>query len=87
MVSKTITVKNKMGFHMRPANVFVTAMSKYSSNVNILFNGNKINGKSVMNIMAACIKTGCEITVECDGADETEMLNEAIEIIDSGFGE
>ncbi len=87
MVSKTITVKNKMGFHMRPANVFVTAMSKYSSNVNILFNGNKINGKSVMNIMAACIKTGSEITVECDGADETEMLNEAIEIIDSGFGE
>lgn len=87
MVSKTITITNKMGFHMRPANVFVTAMSKYSSNVNILFNGNKINGKSVMNIIAACMKAGSEITVECDGTDETEMLNEAVGIIESGFGE
>lgn len=87
MVSKTIAVTNPMGFHMRPANVFVTAMSKYSSNVNIIFNGNRINGKSVMNILAACIKKGSEITVECDGDDEAAMLNEAVEIISSGFGE
>lgn len=27
-----------------------------------------------MNIMAGCIKCGSEITVECSGADENEML-------------
>lgn len=87
MVSKTIVVKNKMGFHMRPANVFVTAMAKYKSDINILFADKKINGKSIMNIMAACIKCGSEITVECDGADETAMLDEAIKLIEDGFGE
>lgn len=87
MVSKEFTIKNKMGFHMRPANVFVTEMTKYSSNVNIIFNGKTINGKSIMNIMAACIKCGSVITVECDGADENEMLSEATELIESGFGE
>ena len=40
-----------------------------------------------MNIMAACIKCGSTITVECDGADENEMLAEATELIESGFGE
>lgn len=87
MVSKEFTIKNKMGFHMRPANVFVTEMTKYASSVNIIFNGKTINGKSIMNIMAACIKCGSKITVECDGADENEMLAEATELIESGFGE
>ena len=87
MVSQTTKITNEMGFHMRPANVFVTEMTKYSSNINIITNDKKINGKSIMNIMAACIKYVSEITVECDGPDEKEMLNKAIEMIESGFGE
>lgn len=87
MVSQTTKIVNEMGFHMRPANVFVTAMTKYSSNINIIANDKKINGKSIMNIMAACIKCGSEITVECDGDDEQAMLSEAINMIESGFGE
>ena len=87
MVSKEFTLKNKMGFHMRPANVFVTEMTKFSSDVNIIFNGKTINGKSIMNIMAACIKCGSTITVECSGANENEMLNAASALIEDGFGE
>ena len=72
---------------MRPANTFVTEMSKFSSDVDIVFGGKRINGKSIMNIMAACIKCGTEITVECDGTDEQAMLDKAIALIESGFGE
>lgn len=87
MVAKTLKITNEMGFHMRPANVFVTAMTKYSSNINIVAGDKAVNGKSIMNIMAACIKCGSEITVECDGADEQAMLDEAVSLIESGFGE
>ena len=87
MVSKDFTITNKMGLHMRPAQVFVTEMNKFSSNVNIKFAGKDINGKGIMGIMAACIKCGAEITVECDGADEQAMLDAASALIESGFGE
>lgn len=87
MVSKDFVLKNKMGFHMRPAQDFVKAMSKYSSDINIKFNGKDNNGKSIMNIMAACMKCGSEITVECTGDDEEAMLAEAAEMIENGFGE
>ena len=87
MGSKLTKVTNEMGFHMRPANVFVTAMTKYASNINIIVGDKKINGKSIMNILAACIKWGTDITVEWDGADEQAMLDEAIALIESGFGE
>jgi phosphocarrier protein len=69
MVQKTFTITNKMGLHMRPANTFVTEMSKFSSDVDIVFGGKRINGKSIMNIMAGCIKCGSEITVECSGKE------------------
>ena len=53
MVSKTITLTNAQGFHMRPAGVFANAMAKYKSDITIKFNGNDVNGKSLMNIIAA----------------------------------
>lgn len=87
MVSKKITLTNGQGFHMRPAGVFAGAMGKFTSDVWINFNGNQINGKSLMNIIAACIKCGSEVEIQCDGPDEQAALEQAIELIESGLGE
>ena len=87
MVSEKITLTNAQGFHMRPAGVFANAMGKYSCDVKIKFNGNEINGKSLMNIIAACSKCGSEVEVICDGADEKEALAAAVELINGGMGE
>ena len=87
MVSKKVTLVNAQGFHMRPASVFATAMGKYSSNVTIKFNGSDYNAKSLLNIIAACIKCGSEIELVCDGPDENEALADAVERIESGLGE
>lgn len=87
MVSKQLVLTNAQGFHMRPASVFSTAMGKYACDVAIRFNGNDYNAKSLLNIIAACIKCGCEIEVICNGADENEALAEAVQLIESGLGE
>lgn len=87
MVSKNFTIKNKMGFHMRPAQVFVNAMTKYPCDVTIKFGGRDINAKSIMMIMSACIKCGSEITVVANGEQEAAALDEAAGMIESGFGE
>lgn len=55
MVSKKVTVVNSQGFHMRPANDFVKEMSAFKSDVFINFGGKKVNAKSIMNLIAACI--------------------------------
>ena len=87
MVSQKVTLTNGQGFHMRPAGVFANAMSKYSCDVTIKFNGNDINGKSLMNIIAACIKCGSEVEICCDGADENDALETAVDLVESGLGE
>ena len=87
MVSEQLTVINKAGFHMRPANLFVQTMLKFQSNITIVFNGREIDGKSIMNVMAACMKQGAEIEIRCEVPDEVEMLHTAAELVRSGLGE
>ena len=87
MVSEKVTVINKAGFHMRPASLFVQAMAKYKSAINIVYNGKNIDGKSIMNVMAACMKQGAEIEIQCTGEDEQAMLAEAAGLVRSGLGE
>ena len=87
MVSEKLTIINKQGLHMRPASTFVQTMAKYRSDVTILFNGRRVNGKSVMQVMTACIKCGAEIEIQCSGSDEEEMLKAAGEMIRSGLGD
>ncbi|MBR0382255.1 MAG: HPr family phosphocarrier protein [Eubacterium sp.] len=87
MVSQKITIKNPQGLHMRPAGVFAKGVAKYQSNVNLVFNGKSTNGKSLLNIIGACIKCGSEIEIQCDGPDEEEALQAAIDLIESGLGE
>ena len=87
MISQTFTITNSQGFHMRPAGTFTTAMGKHQSSVTVMRDGNRIDGKSIMNLIAACIKCGTEITLEIDGADEEAAMKEASSLIESGFGE
>ena len=87
MVSKKLTIVNAQGFHMRPASAFANALAKYDCDVILKVNGKDVNAKSLMNIIAACIKCGNEVEVVCTGADEEAALAEAAAMIESGFGE
>ena len=53
----------------------------------IRFNGKDINGKSIMNLMAACIKQGSEIEIQCSGENEQECLKAAVALVEAGLGE
>lgn len=87
MVSKKVVLKNAMGFHMRPASSFTAKMIQYPCEVTIRSGEKTANGKSLMTILAACLKCGAELEIECSGEREQEALQAAVELIESGFGE
>lgn len=87
MVSAQVTVTNPQGFHMRPASLFAQEMGKFQCDVTLRHGGKLVDGKSVMNLMAACMKQGASLTVECSGPDEDRALAAAVELIRSGLGE
>lgn len=87
MVSAHVTVINPQGLHMRPAKVFITAVKDFPCRITIEAGGKSVNGKSIMQIMTACIKQGAEIVIRCDGEQEDEALQKAVETVESGLGD
>ena len=87
MVSANVKVVNPMGMHMRPAQLFIKEVTPFGCDVTIVFNGKEINGKSIMNLMAACIKQGSEIEIRCEGPQEQAALEAAVAAVRRGLGE
>ena len=87
MISKTLKVINPSGLHLRPAGVLSQTAMKFKSDITIECGETKIVAKSVLNVMAAGIKTGTEITLVCDGEDENEAMETLSQAIESGLGE
>lgn len=87
MVSRTLTVTNPSGLHLRPAGVLSQTAMKFKSDVIIECGEKRIVAKSVLNVMAAGIKCGTEINVICEGEDEVEALETLAKAIEDGLGE
>lgn len=87
MVSKIVTLRNKSGFHIRPASVFSTEMQKFPCEVFLMYNSAKINAKSIMSIISSCIKCGESVEIQCIGSKEEAALECAVALVESGLGE
>jgi phosphocarrier protein len=78
---------NLTGLHLRPAEKLCSEAMKYKSKVTFAYKGNIANAKSVLSVLGACIKSGDEITMICEGEDEQEALPALVAYIESGLGE
>ena len=87
MVSQKVTIKNPTGLHLRPAGILCREAMNFKSLVTFLYRGNTANAKSVSSVLGACIKSGDEIELVCDGEDEEEALKVLVTLIEEGFGE
>jgi phosphocarrier protein len=87
VIHQKVTVKNPTGLHLRPAAVLCKKAMEFQSHVTFTFRDCTANAKSVLSVLGACVKSGDEIELHCDGADEAEAMKALIESIESGLGE
>jgi len=86
-LSKTFTIKNRLGLHARAAAVLVKTTSRFLSDIKIIKDGVEADGKSILGILSFAASKGANITVLTDGEDADIALNTIEELIESGFGE
>lgn len=89
MVSGKVIIKNPTGLHLRPAGLFCKTAMLYKSKIEFHTEHEKVtaNAKSVLSVLGACVKSGDEIEIICEGEDEKEALSEMIRIVEDGLGE
>lgn len=87
MLSKNLTVVNPSGLSFKTGRCFISDCQKFKCDVIIECGEKRIIAKSVLNVMAAGIKSGTEITLICDGEDEAAAMETVSKAIESGLGE
>lgn len=87
MVNQKVIIKNPTGLHLRPAGILCKEAMKFQSLITFNYRGNTANAKSVLSVLGACIKSGDEIELVCDGEDEEDALQALVKVIDDGLGE
>lgn len=74
--------------HARPAMMFVETACKHQCNVRIGRVDNpaeKLDGKSIMQVMMLAATQGTGISIEADGEDADAAVKALVELINSGF--
>ncbi len=88
MVSQKVLVKNTTGLHLRPAGLLCDLAMRYQSKITFQTDDHyEANAKSVLSVLGACVKSGQEIEVICDGDDENKALEDIVKAIEDGLGE
>ena len=87
MISKNVTIINKLGLHARAASKLVNKANQFESDVFIDKQGNRINAKSIMGVMMLAASKGTEILLEVDGGDEEDCMQAVVRLIEDRFEE
>ena len=74
MEEKTYKIIEESGIHARPASLIVKEASKFSSNIELEYNGKSVNLKSIMGIMGLGLSKNAEVVIKVDGSDEKEAI-------------
>lgn len=87
MLSKELTIVNKLGLHARAASRFVSCASRFASDIRVHKGGRSVDGKSIMSVMMLAAGQGSVLTVQADGPDEHAALSAVEALVNDGFGE
>jgi phosphocarrier protein HPr len=87
MISKDLTIINKLGMHARAAAKFVSLASHFESEVKLEKGARRVNGKSIMGVMMLAAAKGSTVTLYAHGGDEQQAMRELEDLINGRFGE
>ena len=87
MVSQKVVIQNPTGLHLRPAGILCKEAMQIKSLITFKFRGSTANVKSVLGLLGACVKSGDEIEIFCEGEDEESALASVVKVIEDGLGE
>ena len=87
MIEFETEIINKIGMHLRAAGLFVKVATRFDSEIFVVKNGKKANGKSILGLASLAIERGAIITIQIDGGDEGEAREALEELIDNKFYE
>lgn len=90
MASITLTIKNAVGLHARPAALFVKTAKEFPCAItiqNLTSHKPPANAKSPLSVLTQAVQQGHQVLIQADGESADAALAALQSLIESNFGE
>ena len=87
MIKKKIKIINKLGLHARASSKLTQLACTFSSDIFLIKDGNKVNTKSIMEVLMLAASKNTIISLEASGPDEKKAISDIENLIINYFGE
>jgi phosphotransferase system HPr (HPr) family protein len=79
---RSVTITNPMGLHMRPLQAFVETAGKFQCAVFLTKEGGeRLNGKSLLNLLTMGAEQGTIVHLEVAGPDCDQAIDALVEVL------
>jgi phosphotransferase system HPr (HPr) family protein len=86
-LNRVVMVANPQGLHARPANLIVKLLSQFQAKIEIIKDNERVDGKSILDLLTLGAPQGTNLIVEADGPDANSALEALAMLFASNFGE
>ena len=82
-----VTITNKLGMHARPAMALVDIANSFKSDISIKKEKQKVDAKSIMQVMLLAATAGTDLVIEAIGPDAEKAATAIKDLVDRKFDE
>ena len=84
---RQVEITNFLGLHVRPAQKFVEMASRFQAEIRVRFNGNEVDGKSILSLTTMAAECGSRLELEARGPDATAAVDALVGLVSARFYE
>lgn len=85
--TQKVVVLNRLGLHMRPADLLVRTASRFQSQIEIEKDGQAVDCKSILGILTLAAGQGAQLNLRASGCDAEEAVQALSELFAQSFHE
>ena len=84
--TRRVVVSRPEGLHARPCTAIASTIRRFQSYVEVAANGQKVDGRDVLQLLTMGVAQGREVILTAHGPDANEALDALSQLFENNFG-
>ena len=85
-IERTVVLKSKSGLHARPASLFVQQAKGFASQITLLKDEKRANGKSILSLLTLGAEQGDQVILTASGEDAELAVSKLLALLEQDLG-
>lgn len=83
--ARTVVITDPLGMHVRPADLFAKTANRFQSKIEVVKDGDRVDGKSILALLTLAAVEGTELRIEAVGPDAQAASDALADLVARNF--